>query len=120
MQLHLKYRRSDARGGEKVAQTLAAHVAHTDVARQPSVGQRLHRAPRLAHGDARELHARAERRIRVVDPLRRVPRLERHKRERDRKVNEVKVDVRKAEVGEGACHRRGNMLRSVIRVPLKY
>jgi hypothetical protein len=53
----------------------------------------------------------------IVDPPRRVARLERHVRERDGKVHEIEIEVVEPEVAERPFDRRPHMLRLVKSVP---
>ena len=52
-----------------------------------------------------------------MDPLGRVARLERHKPQRNREVDEIEIHILEAEVTEAPSACSLDMLRRVVRVP---
>ncbi len=99
-----------------ISDPLAVEVRQADVLHKPRIVQGLHGLPGLLDRDVDQLHLRVGR-VGVVEPLGRVPLLEGDELQRDRKVDQVIVEVIEAEVGQRPLAGSLDMLGLVEGVP---
>ena len=104
--LDLQHGGRDARVVHQVAKERDGVVADADLPHELARDERLHRVPGLLERHVRLAHdGRVA--LRIVHPLGRVARLERHVGERDREVHEVEIEVVETEVLERALSSAG-------------
>ena len=100
----------------RIAQERCAEVAHADVPDQPGPDQFLHRSPRFGQWNASEPHSRPISGG-IVEPLGRIALLEGDERQRDREVDQVKIEIIHPEIAKRTFKGRANVLAGVVGVP---
>mmetsp|Transcript_50334 Transcript_50334/g.81606 ORF Transcript_50334/g.81606 Transcript_50334/m.81606 type:complete len:244 (-) Transcript_50334:14-745(-) len=117
MQLHLVDLWRYSRNRAQVLEQLHVEVADADVSHKSGLHELFHPSPSVVDADTLiHLHLWLWRR-RIMNPFWRVTRFERHKLERDRKVDQIQVQVLQSKVREVFLTGCSDVFPSVVRVP---